>query len=174
VQGDRPKKKWADPKRFVERRTRKAAHPSEHLAGYVVYAHYKRRAWLDDRGAVQEKTFLGHLEKIYGAPATHESSGAELYACVVLDAEAEQKKRARKDRLDEVRGKVRIVEALNFCDGVLEAGSVVDWMAPTENEKRDLERDRQGQGQGAHASWLVVSWSGKRRRVPGDAVRRIV
>ena len=172
--GDR-KKKWGDPKRFLQRRIRKARDDREFTSEETVYAHYKRWTFRSDREPVRFATFIQKLREVHGSDE-RVVNGHPLAPCVVIDREEEKgaQKSRRKKNASVIRGRVRVTHQLKFVDGLLAVGTELDWMTPSEAERQHLQQDRQAKGQQKNASWLVVVWKGMRRRIPGDSVERIV
>lgn len=171
------KQQWANPRHFVEQRTRAAEDEWEHTAKETIHAHYRRWAWLSERRPVREQTLVKYLEQECAGAELVELNGHRMFPLFLIDAEQEREKtspRLRED-LTRKRGQVRVVEALLFCNGEMQVGLVLDWMVPTKLEERDLSDDykRQFKGHNTSASFIVVDWQGQRRRIPSDAVARI-
>jgi hypothetical protein len=175
--GDR-KQQWANPRHFVDQRTRPAECEWEHTAQRTIHAHYRRWAWLAERRPVREQTLVKYLERACCVELV-ELHGHRMFPLVLIVSEQERNTGAprRREDLTRKRGHVRVVEPLNFRDGVMQAELVLDWMVPSKQEERDLADDykRQFNHSGAKnsASFIVVSWKGQRRRIPSDSVRRI-
>lgn len=170
------KQQWANPRHFVEKRTRAAEHEWEHTAQATLHAHYRRWAWLSERKPVREETLVKYLEQACAGAELVELHGHRMFPLLLIVSEQEREKGPRRrEDLTRKRGQVRVVEALTFCDGEIPVGLVLDWMVPTKQEERDLSDDykRQFKGQSASASFIVVDWQRKRRRIPSDAVQRI-
>ena len=78
-----------------------------------------------------------------------------------------------------VIGQVEVTENQTFyIDGtqiVLKAGTVVDWLEPTEHEtvklKSDFDQERTFRGDSL--PWVVVEWMGGRRRLSGRVIQRV-
>lgn len=165
----------ASPDEFLRARTVAAEHDEDWTAGKTIYAHYCRWAYLTGSTAGSKKALLVALRK--RKCEEKDINGVRIYSVLLLDPVLQRERTARPQARVEDRsnGAVAITKDLKFVDGVLEVGTVVEWLRPTEAEAADLEAKKKRLKEGAEFSfsWLVVRWQGRRRRVPGDSVERV-
>lgn len=169
--------RWADPRHFFKRRCRKATHHSEWTAGAILYAHYRRWALLSDCEPVSVGNFYSRLNERLGK-RRREQHGFDLWPLWVKPApRAVAAAKPTKPAAPVRRGRVIAARDARFCDGLLAAGTELDWMEPTAAERHQLDleyRRQQDAGVAAPQSWLVVVFSGRRRRVPADSVTKVI
>lgn len=163
---------------FVRECCRPADYPQDWMSVTTLYAHYRRWAYLNEMRPMARDTFVTWLKK-NKRPST-ELNGYVFYKLGLRwgnDGWADRDKENEEvlDRIASkvVKGKVRVTEDLNFVDGVLKAGTVLDYMTPSRLERRDLSAIRKRQikeGNLSPVPWIVVMWKGQRRLVPGDVL----
>lgn len=143
---------WADVKRFVVEHCEPTTRSEDAIAETVLYAHFRKRAFLADESAVSEGEFRKRLAKLRKPVGEHR--GVALYALWPLNVIAPPKRGA--SRQPRARGEVELLVDVRFSDGTAPAGTVTTWQ-PSEKVGR-----------------VQVVWQGKRREIAADQVRRIV
>ena len=168
-----------DPLNFFKQRCRRATHHSEWTAGATLYAHYRRWAYLRDNESNSISTFYTKLNKLHGK-RRREQHGIDLWPLWIKNKRPKLASATRCDCLappPAKRGRVRVLQDMSFCDGLLVAGTELDWMEPSVAERHylDLEyRRQQDDGVSVPVSWMVVVFLDRRRRVAADMVEMLI
>ena len=154
-QTERPERyqKWADVKRFLVVRCRAPEHASELTVESVLYAHYRRWAYLGDELAVSAAEFGKRLRQT-NKPASGRA-GVNLFKLWLLDVGTTATER-KTQQPQQPRGDVEITRDVTFNDGTLSAGEICPYLPCTT------------------AGHVIVLWRGKRRKIGTDSARRMV
>jgi hypothetical protein len=167
----------ADPVIFLRQKTRPAKLKEERTRLECLYAHYRRWSHFADRVATTREKFEVAMRKSCAAEP-YEFRGDLIFPTFLLDPleetleEDEDDAPLREPLRNKVRGLVRVVTPMTFRDEVCEAGEVLQWLEPTEGERRNLERMSKLAVLG-NRTHLVVLWREKRRTVAGKCVERV-
>lgn len=170
-----PRRPWADVIKFFKTKTAEAKSEQDWTRVECLHAHYKRWAFFNETNPVSLKTFEERLPPKFRALA-EEVCGTRIYPRLILDPPEPE----GDDDDDEIRsvaarspfGKVRTVQTMTFCDGVLETGTVLDWVPPSKWESYEIAR-KSGDARDDTQAWLVVVWKDKRRYLDGTHVERL-
>lgn len=169
-------KKWAAPEEFLDSMTRRAEHESDWTSNQILFVHYQKWAHKNGLSALEVLTFGKRLHaacsKRVDAAVGIPVHGHLLYPVVIVDPPKipEEEDAERVPHQPVVRGQVRMKRSIQYREQTLEAGAVVEWMAPTPMEQQNIERLA---NRDDSMNWLVVVFNGRRRFVPGNAVEKV-
>lgn len=159
---------------FANEHLRRATHHSEETSLSCIYAHYRKWSHFHGKSSLGEEKFERDLQTWTKAPF-EEFRGHRLYRLEVVDPE-ERKERERQkvraqDAAPRVVGQVRVLRDIVYRSDSIAPGAVLDWMAPTDKERANLEQMKNSRGMDA-GQYLVVMFKEERRYVPAEAVTR--
>lgn len=157
---------------FVRERVRRASAEEGHTRAECLNAHYRRWSFLSGHAPVSPEVFEVRFAKLtkLEPEVLH---GHRVYAAEVVFEEKQDDESVQEEpKQPKVRGRVRITQGIDLRFDRLEVGEVVDWMEPTDYERKNLERLSNDATDGA-LSWLVIRFNGKRRYVRGVTVEKV-